>query len=299
MTSMTRLFESTRVADLPDIMVRANQYRSALEPEEYNLTPLAAAAIFSRNLVIEALLADPSVKVCLHRLCTMYDTITSIGGGGGGVYERLHGQRFAVVYADTIKAWMWPIFFTHYRSLSVHPMFRRPSMLQDMDLWIFLCCGDRDYDCELAVRTPCMHHHACVYTSPFLRTRTTRNALYGTSLLAAKVPCRRSFVFRVLQLHTPYSSCVPRTSRTLCTPLICTKYFMPMYSFACGISIFLAADVCSPAPCSFTVEAGGRPGITRPRVMFLMVIVGCVRCFLSPRPPCCRWMSGMRWGEPR
>lgn len=63
MTSMTRLFESTRVANLPDIMVRANQYRSALEPEDYVLTPLAAAAIFSRNLVIEALLADPSVKV--------------------------------------------------------------------------------------------------------------------------------------------------------------------------------------------------------------------------------------------
>eukprot|EP00903_Cladosiphon_okamuranus_P016933 g15609.t1 len=63
MTSMTRLFESPRVANLPDIMVRANQYRSALEPEEYMLTPLAAAAIFSRNLVIEALLADPAVKV--------------------------------------------------------------------------------------------------------------------------------------------------------------------------------------------------------------------------------------------
>ena len=63
MTSMTRLFESPRVADLPDIRVRANQYRSALEPEEYVLTPLAAAAIFSRNLVIEALLADPAVKV--------------------------------------------------------------------------------------------------------------------------------------------------------------------------------------------------------------------------------------------
>lgn len=66
MTSMTRLFESPRVADLQDIMVRANQYRSALEPEEYVLTPLAAAAIFSRNLVIEALLADPAVKVSLH-----------------------------------------------------------------------------------------------------------------------------------------------------------------------------------------------------------------------------------------
>eukprot|EP00752_Nemacystus_decipiens_P008416 g7524.t1 len=63
MTSMTRLFESPRVADLPDMRVRANQYRSALEPEEYVLTPLAAAAIFSRNLVIEALLADPAVKV--------------------------------------------------------------------------------------------------------------------------------------------------------------------------------------------------------------------------------------------
>ncbi|CAM9651115.1 unnamed protein product [Ectocarpus sp. 4 AP-2014] len=62
-TSMKRLFESTRVADLPDIMARANKYRSALEPEEYALTPLAAAAIFSRNRVIEALLADPSVKV--------------------------------------------------------------------------------------------------------------------------------------------------------------------------------------------------------------------------------------------
>lgn len=60
---MKRLFESTRVADLPDIMARANKYRSALEPEEYALTPLAAAAIFSRNRVIEALLADPSVKV--------------------------------------------------------------------------------------------------------------------------------------------------------------------------------------------------------------------------------------------
>lgn len=63
MTSMTRLFESTRVADLPDIRVRANQYRMAFEPEEYVLTPLAAAAIFSRNRVVEALLADPSVKV--------------------------------------------------------------------------------------------------------------------------------------------------------------------------------------------------------------------------------------------
>lgn len=77
-TSMGRLFESSRVSDLPDIRVRANQYRSALEPEDYVLTPLAAAAIFSRNLVIEALLADPSVKVCckewltrrlVHSLC--------------------------------------------------------------------------------------------------------------------------------------------------------------------------------------------------------------------------------------
>lgn len=63
MTVMSRLFESTRVTDVPDLMVRANQYRSAFEPEEYVLTPLAAASIFGRHGVVEALLADPSVKV--------------------------------------------------------------------------------------------------------------------------------------------------------------------------------------------------------------------------------------------
>lgn len=51
------------MADVPDLMVRANQYRSAFEPEEYVLTPLAAAAIFGRHRVVEALLADPEVKV--------------------------------------------------------------------------------------------------------------------------------------------------------------------------------------------------------------------------------------------
>lgn len=63
--SMTRLFESSRVEDLADIRARANQYRSAFEPEEYVLTPLTAAAIFSRKNVVDALLADPSVKVCV------------------------------------------------------------------------------------------------------------------------------------------------------------------------------------------------------------------------------------------
>lgn len=62
-TAMRPLFESTRVADVADIRVRANQYRSAFEPEEYRLTPLIAAAIFGRNRVMDALLADASVKV--------------------------------------------------------------------------------------------------------------------------------------------------------------------------------------------------------------------------------------------
>lgn len=62
-TSMTRLFESTCASDIPDIRVRANQYRSTFEPEECILTPLSAAAIFSRNRVVEALLSEPTVKV--------------------------------------------------------------------------------------------------------------------------------------------------------------------------------------------------------------------------------------------
>lgn len=60
---MRRLFESPRVADVPNLMVRANQYRSAFEPEEFALTPLATAAIFGQHRVVEALLADPEVKV--------------------------------------------------------------------------------------------------------------------------------------------------------------------------------------------------------------------------------------------
>lgn len=60
---MRRLFESPRVADVPNLMVRVNQYRSAFEPEEFALTPLAAAAIFGRHRVVEALLADSEVKV--------------------------------------------------------------------------------------------------------------------------------------------------------------------------------------------------------------------------------------------
>lgn len=64
MTIMSRLFENPRMADVPNIMGRANQYRSAFEPEQYVLTPLAAASIFGRHGVVEALIADPSVKVC-------------------------------------------------------------------------------------------------------------------------------------------------------------------------------------------------------------------------------------------
>lgn len=64
---MSRLFESARVASIANITERANQYRSSFEPEEYMLTPLAAAAIFGNHKVVEALLADPSVKVSARR----------------------------------------------------------------------------------------------------------------------------------------------------------------------------------------------------------------------------------------
>ena len=70
------------MVDVPDVRVRSNQYRSALEPEDYVLTPLCAAAIFSRNWVVEALLADPTVKVRLTK-----GVMEGEGGGGAGAYS--------------------------------------------------------------------------------------------------------------------------------------------------------------------------------------------------------------------
>lgn len=63
LTVMSRLFESARATSASSVMARGNQYRSNFEPNEYMLTPLAAAAIFGNHRVVEALLADRSVKV--------------------------------------------------------------------------------------------------------------------------------------------------------------------------------------------------------------------------------------------
>ncbi|CAM9402350.1 unnamed protein product [Discosporangium mesarthrocarpum] len=59
-TAMGPLFESPKVADVPDLNVRANQYRSSFEPEKYVLTPLSAAALFGRDHIVEALVSDPA-----------------------------------------------------------------------------------------------------------------------------------------------------------------------------------------------------------------------------------------------